>query len=923
MKRALFFFRRAGANLIHNRQRTLFVLFCIAVGVAAVVSLRTLGLMIHDGLTKNLQKDNRGDMVISAPSREKGASDGELDDTLVAEGGEIGHNGFSDEGVARIREWAEERGYETIFSARHLEPARIYSTEREDADSLAVLTFFVEPERYPFYGELELVEPAGSSLEEALATTDRVVVTERLARSLELAVGDRVHLRRPEPLVVGGILADSAEARLRELEAVLFPYALLRYEPTAGPLGVKADTIFFQASPDTDPVAMKGGFEEAFPGIRAITTEDLGEQNKEISEQLTRLGTTLGLLSLLIGGIGIVNTMLVVVGQRTGEIGVLKTLGLQGRQITIMFLIEALLMGILGSVGGVVLGLGLVAALQGVAENVVAQTLAFRIYGEAVAMGLVTGVLVTLVFGLLPTLAAGKVRPVVVLQPDRTALPRTGGWSSALIVVGLTAVIGVLVGVILDNYPMGLGIAFATIGILAVATLLFRGLVWLFGRLPTFGSAYLRIAQRGIGDRPGRAATTLLALVVGMFSLSSILLMTQTLLNVIDDALTNRLGGDVLAVPESYDAAVRARQRIGELDGVRIAEHDVFFQGEIVAINGDWDLEALVDGARVRAEEEDSDLKEARREAEEAEAKGEGDSGHTGPDRVSRRVRGYLEEMDLARASDTDSSDLPASTPPIDPSAGGLVLRASEITDWLGFSVGDQLTFHFANKPSSPDTEAAAPIERTAEIVGIIPRPPERNLNVQVGGEADAFVHDALIPDGIHPLPTPFILEVEDAFLGPALKELSEQPGLFVLEVKLLNQLLTGIFEKLTALPMIVAILALFASGVIIANTVSLAVLERRRQIGIMKAVGLRSGQVLRMLLLESGLVGLAGGVIGTGLGAAGIVFMGVLSESPGSFPLGTLILLVLLAVAISLGAALLTAWPAAREKPLIVLRYE
>jgi len=100
-------------------------------------------------------------------------------------------------------------------------------------------------------------------------------------------------------------------------------------------------------------------------------------------------------------------------------------------------------------------------------------------------------------------------------------------------------------------------------------------------------------------------------------------------------------------------------------------------------------------------------------------------------------------------------------------------------------------------------------------------------------------------------------------------------------------------------------------------------VLERRRQIGIMKALGMQASDVLKILLLENGIVGLMGGLIGTSIGAALILFTGLLAESPGSFPFGTMALLVLLAVAISLVATLLTAWGASKEKPLIVLRYE
>lgn len=68
MKHLGFYFRHALSHMNRNRQRTLFVLFCIAVGVAAVVSLRTLGLMIGDALTGNLQETNRGDIVITPPT---------------------------------------------------------------------------------------------------------------------------------------------------------------------------------------------------------------------------------------------------------------------------------------------------------------------------------------------------------------------------------------------------------------------------------------------------------------------------------------------------------------------------------------------------------------------------------------------------------------------------------------------------------------------------------------------------------------------------------------------------------------------------------------------------------------------------------------------------------------------------------------
>ncbi|MCO5188739.1 MAG: FtsX-like permease family protein [Anaerolineae bacterium] len=121
-------------------------------------------------------------------------------------------------------------------------------------------------------------------------------------------------------------------------------------------------------------------------------------------------------MSLLISGIGIVNTMVVVVRRRALEIGVLKTIGLQGRQITTMFMLEALLLGILGSFLGVLLGIGLTALLRSVGEQLASRTLPFTISPQAIVYGMILGVVITLVFGFLPTLSAGRVRPNVVLN---------------------------------------------------------------------------------------------------------------------------------------------------------------------------------------------------------------------------------------------------------------------------------------------------------------------------------------------------------------------------------------------------------------------------------------------------------------------------------------------------------------------------
>ena len=157
-------------------------------------------------------------------------------------------------------------------------------------------------------------------------------------------------------------------------------------------------------------------------------------------------------------------------------------------------------------------------------------------------------------------------------------------------------------------------------------------------------------------------------------------------------------------------------------------------------------------------------------------------------------------------------------------------------------------------------------------------------------------------------------------------RDLIQVPGVFVLETRFINDLLNRIIDQFTSFPILVAALALVTGGVVIANAVALSTMERRREIGVMKAVGLQRERVLGMLLLENGLMGIVGGLIGVGISFVGLVialtqmFEGELGEA---IPYLTAFSLMGLCIGISLIAALLSVWGASGEKPLNVLRYE
>jgi ABC-type antimicrobial peptide transport system permease subunit len=149
-------------------------------------------------------------------------------------------------------------------------------------------------------------------------------------------------------------------------------------------------------------------------------------------------------------------------------------------------------------------------------------------------------------------------------------------------------------------------------------------------------------------------------------------------------------------------------------------------------------------------------------------------------------------------------------------------------------------------------------------------------------------------------------------------------PQDYAFDINSLIPVVDQILERATVFPVLLAALSLFAGGVIIANTVALAVLERRREIGVMKALGAQGGTVLRLLLLETGIVGFMGGAMGTIMAViASVLLDNLVLDIPSILDPRVIGGLIGLAVVLALAASVISAWPASREKPLIVLRYE
>lgn len=148
------------------------------------------------------------------------------------------------------------------------------------------------------------------------------------------------------------------------------------------------------------------------------------------------------------------------------------------------------------------------------------------------------------------------------------------------------------------------------------------------------------------------------------------------------------------------------------------------------------------------------------------------------------------------------------------------------------------------------------------------------------------------------------------------------------------QQRLSDVTNSITIFLTAIAAVSLIVGGIGVANTMFTSVIEKTKEIGIMKAIGARNSDILMLFLINSGLLGLAGGIIGISLGAAISLFLPSLGISIGRLPgsggalttvldPGLLVFSVLFSMGIGMVSGAIPAYKASRMKPTEALRYE
>jgi len=155
---------------------------------------------------------------------------------------------------------------------------------------------------------------------------------------------------------------------------------------------------------------------EDLPSFSVLSSEKVAGIVQDVMALIQAAIFGFASIAIIVGGIGIMNTMYTSVHERIREIGIMKAVGAKGRTITILFLIESGFFGLFGGLGGIVLGLGLAKITEFAVQATGAFYLKASVSPQLILFGLTFSFLIGCIAGYLPAKNASKLKPVDALR---------------------------------------------------------------------------------------------------------------------------------------------------------------------------------------------------------------------------------------------------------------------------------------------------------------------------------------------------------------------------------------------------------------------------------------------------------------------------------------------------------------------------
>jgi putative ABC transport system permease protein len=385
---------------------------------------------------------------------------------------------------------------------------------------------------FPFYGDFDTA-PAGARRE--LAAGLNAVLEESLLVQFSLKPGDKIRLGGAEFTVAGGLLKVPGENTVFAAFAprVFIPLATAEGTGLLKPGSLVRHRVYLKFPPGTDVEALVQQRRDRFRTLR-LSFDTVEARKRELGQSLGNVNSFLALVgfaSLFLGAIGVASAIHAHIRQKVPTVAILRCLGASASTSFAIYLVQGLGLGLIGTALGASLGIGAQLALPSLLRDFLPFSLEVAVSWPAVFRGVGAGLVVSVVFALLPLLEVRRVSPLLAL---RSAFVENTGGRDPLQVVLLGVIVLLVFAFAIwqtGRWPLGVGLAGALLGCFAVLAGVARLVAW--------GAKKLRLRtlpyawRQGLANlhRPGnRTLLLLVSLGLGTFLMMTLYLTRDTLL---------------------------------------------------------------------------------------------------------------------------------------------------------------------------------------------------------------------------------------------------------------------------------------------------------------------------------------------------------------------------------------------------------